>query len=264
MSADWDLLATFFLPVVIASVALWNRLALDQRVKRSLLIMMAGITFLHTLAFILVNADTDRAISRFSDLQDLRLWAPHACAGASEGLGIYYREHGNYQRALECYQRYIEFDSTNSRVWNRIAYAHQLMGDHEGELASEEKALQYGDSSWQMYLNLGSLYGARGENEKAIAMNRKVLELHPGSAIACNNLGFALIKRNKAYLEALPYFLEAIAIDSTYATAYLNAGLCNFILGRTKEMRFYYESYLQLRPDAPERGTILSRMAVPP
>jgi Tetratricopeptide repeat len=79
-----------------------------------------------------------------------------------------------------------------------------------------------------------------------------------------NNLGFAYYKMGQL-AEAVNYFKEAIACDSSRAVAYLNLGDAYVKLNRNAEARLAYTKYLELAPDAKSAPDVKKKLeALPP
>ena len=64
--------------------------------------------------------------------------------------------------------------------------------------------------------------------------------------------------RLRAYDEAAAAFEAVIARDPTFAYAYYYAGLSYYRVNRTDKMAEAFETFLELAPDAPERGRVES------
>ena len=222
VSRDWDLLGTLMIPSIAAVSFLSARELSASPSLRRPLALIAGITFLHTGLWIALNANPDRALSRFDHLQSDYLWSKGALSNSYEELSIYYRDHGDYTKGIEFIDRYIATDSTNSRIW--VSKATML-------------------STMKQYGN-------------ALEAGRKAVQLDTNSARAQNNLGAIIVNSNNDWAGGLPYFLRAIALDSTLAEANLNAGLCFQQLGDKGRMRLYWERFLQQAPNSSQAPAV--------
>jgi tetratricopeptide (TPR) repeat protein len=227
VSRDWDLLGTLTIPSILAvSFLLAKELSTTPSLRR-LIALMAGITLLHTVLWIALNANAELALSRFVHLQDNRLWSKGALCNAYEELSIYYRDRGDFPRGVEFINSYLAIDSTNSRVW--VSKASILLTMKE--------------------------YG------KALEAGRKGVQLDSNSARAQNNLGAVIVNSKSDWVGGLPYFLRAIALDSTLAEASLNAGLCFQKLGDKGKMRLFWERFLRQAPNSSRAADVRQELA---
>ncbi|HEY4613057.1 MAG TPA: hypothetical protein VII11_08755, partial [Bacteroidota bacterium] len=129
------------------------------------------------------------------------------------------------------------------------------------EIKAWEQALRRGTSSEEIYSDLGILYLQNQQLEDAYSLTTKGLGLYPASARVLNNMGVILMQRGSNCVTTLPYFLEAIKSDSTFAEPYLNAGLCYEMTRAGEQTRNVWEKFLQLAPEAPQAAQVRQRLA---
>jgi len=260
MCRDWDLLATFSLAVIILSAAAWKFFMPAGGVRNGLLLALTAITLLHTVPWILVNSDQDRAIARFNVLLKNSLWGVNAFK-VTEELALYYREHGDYRQSIHYYRKFLETDSTNYRIWGNIGDMHRLLGNEDQEIENYRRAAELGTTSWAVYRNLGSLYGGRGRFDEAIGMMKRSLELNPRQADVINGIGAFILNKTGSCQEALAYYTQAIAEDSTYVLAYVNAARCALASGNREQARAILGRYLAARGSGIEADRVRELLA---
>jgi tetratricopeptide (TPR) repeat protein len=239
------------LAVVLASVFFWLNGVESQNDRLKLLVVMVVVTALHSAAFVIVNADRERSIARFEILPDGRLWGSNARAYAYEDLSAYYRDRRESARASEFTEKCLAADSTSSRRWVNASVVFQTSGEKQKEIRAYEKAIQLGTGFAWVYGNLGSEYITLGRIDEADTLLHKALELDPGLPMAAYNLGSLLGNMKHNYEEGFYFLSRAVETDSTFASAWLNAGTCLYELRRFREMVPYYERFVQLAPDHP-------------
>ena len=102
----------------------------------------------------------------------------------------------------------------------------------------------------------------RGAFADAIPLIERLIERHPGSSDAHNNLGVALqgLKRSA---EALPHFEKAAALAPNHAETHRNLGRAQQSLGRLAEARASYERAIALRPDYAVAHNALGALLAP-
>ncbi len=141
------------------------------------------------------------------------------CWMARDGLGVWYRDHGDPGKAVTQFQEALR---------SRPGYP-------------------------QAHNNLGLCYGDRGEADRAIAEFREAIRLKPDLAEAHNNLGAALAARPGRSAEAIAEFREAVRLQPEFVAARNNLGTA-FLKepGHLGEAIAQYEEAVRLRPDLPE------------
>jgi tetratricopeptide (TPR) repeat protein len=94
----------------------------------------------------------------------------------------------------------------------------------------------------------GNDFVTRGAYEDAVSCFRQFLELNPRHAVACNNLGVALIRLGN-YEDAEAQFRRAIGIKESYADAQCNLGTLLRSTGRVLEAEMPLRRALKLKPN---------------
>ena len=150
------------------------------------------------------------------------------------------------------------------------------------ELAN--KALSLDDSNSGAYMALSGVYSARGESEKAVALNRKAVALDPNSAnshawLAANLIDFegrteeaikefniarrldpippnwilnytaVAYRLNGEYEKAIEILQKVIKRNPDEWLSYFELAACYGLLGREEEARAAAEEVLGIRPD---------------
>jgi len=95
--------------------------------------------------------------------------------------------------------------------------------------------------------------------EQAVAAANRAVALGPTVAEAHFQLGLARAER-RDYVRAAPAFEAAIAIDPMPAYPHYYAGLSYYQAKRIDLMAEFFESFLKLAPNAPERPQVESTM----
>lgn len=185
MSRDWDILAAFNLPIVVGAAFSLNYFIDEIIIRRRLIIMIVGVSMMQSVSYVFVNADEDRALSRFELLPDRTLWSPSAMTSAYEELGIFYRGRMDPNNAIKYFKKFLEIDSANCRVWGSLAHIYHLTGDWENATQYNERAIQCGTTNADIYLNTGIVYAELHRYDDAIATLLKAIELNPPPPCWC-------------------------------------------------------------------------------
>src|SRR5262249_55540043 len=89
---------------------------------------------------------------------------------------------------------------------------------------------------------------------------RKALEIDPNNAMACFNLGNALLRKREVNA-AFAYYEKALNLRPNFAEVHVNLGNLCLDRGQMDEAIAHYEKALQIRPDFGEAGNNLNRVA---
>ena len=238
MSRDWDIPAPFSIGIPVAAVALWMTIAEDREVRQRVLLILGVITMLQTGAWVALNSDERRAVSRLEILGEKRLWGSEATLDAFEELAIYHRDRREFAQAASCYERYLAVDSTNARIWLNCAKAEQAAGNYDRAIDSYKVLERSGPPNPENLAALGVLLARMEHTGEALRYLKQAETLSPKSSKIKNDIG-ALLANEKDYSSALPYFLEAIRLDPNFRGGYLNAAACYSALGDNGKAQEY-------------------------
>ncbi len=110
---------------------------------------------------------------------------------ACDVLGAYYKERGNYNIAIEYYNRVIEADSTNDEYWilamGKIQGIYAINGDYEKALICQNEVREFIANSNEdntkllpnIYLSLGEIYKGKQQRDSAqvyFLKSKKILD----------------------------------------------------------------------------------------
>ncbi|UCF06014.1 MAG: tetratricopeptide repeat protein [bacterium] len=179
VSRDWDLFSAMAIPLALLTVLiLLERYA---RVPNILSVFVFAVIVVHTVPWIMLNADEERSRTRFIDLVDNGFWSDYARGYGYSSLGFYFKQRGDTQRMNAYTRAASEADPGN------IRYTY----------------------------NLATTYAGLGRNSEAVALYRRVIDRDPDYTEARNNLGVLLWKMGKLDL-AEKELSEIVRLDSTY------------------------------------------------
>ena len=150
-------------------------------------------------------------------------------------LAAAYTSAGEYQKALNIYQRIIRINPeyTAARIGmgttlNNWGSQHARNKDWEQALACYQQALEYDPACSPALQNLGETLmrvgweqGAKGDMEGAIGTYQRLIAVAPDNAEVHNNLG-VIHFRKREYGKAKTYFETALALDADYDEAHAN------------------------------------------
>jgi tetratricopeptide (TPR) repeat protein len=138
-------------------------------------------------------------------------------------LGLVAQQAGDSNRAASLLERSIAIDPTDPRAHNHLGQVRVALDDKRGAAVCFERALLINPNHVDSLNNLANVVKMR-DLRKAIALYRRVLELHPQAAFAAFNLAKALSEDN-AFDEAEDLYMRAIRIDPAYFQARHSLGV---------------------------------------
>jgi protein O-mannosyl-transferase len=173
---------------------------------------------------------------------------------AHNNLGLWYKNHGNADKALAQYQEALRLRPDYPQAHNNLGVLYEDRGDLEGAAAQFRAALAIWKDFVAAHNNLGSVLGKMpGRQNEAIAQLEEAIRLHPDFAAAHNNLGAALARTPGRQNEAIAQYQEALRITPDFADAHANLGDAYADMpDRMNDAIAQYEESLRLNPGNPE------------
>jgi len=165
--------------------------------------------------------------------------------------GLAYHGAGNYEDAVKCYERALEYDSSYLGTWLNLGLALRMLRRYEEALECYDNALSVEPDNARIWYDKGLALGGLGRWEEALECYDRALEIDPHSWGPWFNKGLALgslgrwegaLECNERALEINPYSWEA----------WLNKGTALGGLGRWEEALECYGRALEITPDEPK------------
>jgi len=135
-----------------------------------------------------------------------------------------------------------------AQIFVRLAEAYIQVGSKDSAIVFGylRKAEFLDKKNPDLYLFRGDYWiYTLNDGSRAAENYKKSQDLAPQSARAKVRLG-QLYTRVKSWEDALSYYSQALAIDSTFAPAYLELGFLNSKTNKPEESRKYFKKYLDL------------------
>lgn len=141
-------------------------------------------------------------------------------------LGICYTELVLNDEALKCHLKSVELDPKFLDGYINLSHHYQFVFKAKGlEKAKEalNQALDAGLQSEKIYERLATIHMVQAEDEMALEMALKALEINPNSPSANKTMSEICAKLNKPQ-EAMRYGEKSVELDSTDASAHVSYG----------------------------------------
>ena len=161
--------------------------------------------------------------------------------------GLAYSAKGNYDLAIQDYNKALELDPNDVKAYNNRGFVHGRQCNYDLAIQDYNKALELDPKSAVVYTNHGIAYSYKGDYDRAIQDYNKALELDPKDAVAYNNRGIAYSDKGN-YDLAIQDYNKALELDPKLAAAYTNRGLAYERKGNADLAIQDYTKALELDP----------------
>jgi len=166
---------------------------------------------------------------------------------AYENRGNHYADHGDYQRAAQDYETYLDIRKDSPRVYNSLGNCYKLLNQPEKAVAAYTGAIALSGSDPRPILNRAITRSVLQEYDSALVDFNRVLVLNPGSVEVYQSRA-VLYQRMKSYRNAAADFSKVIAENPDSAAFYMDRGYCYFKLQEFQNSRADYEKCVALNP----------------
>ncbi len=140
--------------------------------------------------------------------------------------------------------------------------AHYNSGEYEKAIDEYNRAIELNPNYAPAYNNRGLAYYDQGMYSSAIADYTRAIQLSPNDTIAYYNRGNTYYDRENAYTDqgnynlAIADYTRAIQLDPNHVNSHQNLGNVYYDQERYSESLPYYRRYLQLAGDEAEQWVI--------
>jgi protein O-mannosyl-transferase len=162
--------------------------------------------------------------------------------------GIGHAENGQYQLAVEDYNRAFLIDGVAAEGLNNRAIAFDALGKRDRAFQDLDLALRLKPRFADTFYNRGMIHKNMGQYDAAIADFTKALTIQPDMVDALNNRGIVFGSRAQ-YDKALADFNAALKINRNFAQAYYNRGTLYNILKKYDLAYADFSKAVRIKPD---------------
>lgn len=173
------------------------------------------------------------------------------CWMAYNNLGLLFFEQGEYDKAVECYNRTIGIKPEYVEGHLNLGATLNRLGELDLAMAQYRTALAIGSDSAEAHFGLGNVFLAKKELDKAIGEYQAALAIRQDFIEARCNLGNALTRRGKT-AEATVEYRKVLEVNPNHPGAHCNLANALLVLGQYDEAISEYRKALAVRPDFPE------------
>jgi tetratricopeptide (TPR) repeat protein len=191
---------------------------------------------------------TNEARDCFQRTLKLHASYPGTLPNCWNNLGILAAREGNYDLAIENFQRALQIDSEHSIALQNLASAYRQKKDWPQAKSALERALALNPDDAEANYGLGIVYAQQNDTNRAYDYLQKAITLRPAYPEALNNLGILYLRTQRPG-EAVKSFEESIRVVPAYDQAYLNLARVYVIQGDREKAKAVLRELLKQHPD---------------
>ena len=129
------------------------------------------------------------------------------------GRAIKNHQEGKTDIAQDLYNQVLKIDPNYVDAHNNLGIIFKALGEHQKAKSCYEKAIEINPNYADAHNNLGAIYQDLGENQKAIVCYEKTIEINPNYTDTLNNLGVVFAELSKIQ-KSVDYFHKALVSRS--------------------------------------------------
>jgi protein O-mannosyl-transferase len=155
--------------------------------------------------------------------QDVVRKSPNLYRGYTN-LGKAYFEKGQYEKALEMFERVVALRPSNFEAYNNRGNAFNSIGQLNKAIADYDKAIALNPSNFKAYNNRGNIFNSIGRLDEAMADYDKAIALNPSDYNLYNNRG-NIFNSIGQLDKAIADYSKAVALNPSDHKAYAVLGV---------------------------------------
>ena len=144
---------------------------------------------------------------------------------AYDMLGMCYYNIGNYDKAIECLNRYLQSNSRSYKISNTLGAIYSYLKNYDKAIEYFNKAIEINPKYANAYNNLALIFFKQKNFDKAALYFDKARKFDLDSFTDYYKLAISYYSK-KYYYEAIEYFKKVIERNSNSYKAYNFIGLC--------------------------------------
>jgi len=202
---------------------------------------------------------TNQARDCFEKSVQLHPSYPGTLPNSWNNLGILAAREGNYDLAIEYFERALKIDPEHSIALQNLGSAYREKKDWPQAKSALDRALALNPDDPEANYSLGMVYAQQNDGEHAQEYLLKAIALRPAYPEALNNLGILYV-RTRRPVEAIESFAQSIRVAPAYDQAYLNLSRLYVIQGDREKAKIVLRELLEQNPDHAQAKQTLAEL----
>lgn len=162
-------------------------------------------------------------------------------------LGKSYQELGDYQQALECFERAKKTDIEEFDIQMDIAETKRMAGNPEEALEIIKKFSQSHANNAELYYQWGHCLDDLGEYQEAFNKYEQALAINPNHPKALFRMAFNYDMDGEDEM-AIEYYEQCTKLNPTYKNAFINLGILYEDRGEYEDALYCFEAVIDAEP----------------
>ncbi|HHT9136743.1 MAG TPA: DNA-directed RNA polymerase subunit alpha C-terminal domain-containing protein [Candidatus Wunengus sp. YC60] len=162
-------------------------------------------------------------------------------------LGKCYQELGDYNQALECFERAKKTDAEEFDIVMDIAETKRMLGNTDDALKIIKSFSHSHANSAELYYQWGHCLDDMGEYQEAFNKYEQSLKIDPDHAKTLFRMAFNYDMGGEDE-KALEYYEKCTKLQPTYKNAFINLGILYEDKGKYDDAIFCFEAVLDAEP----------------
>jgi tetratricopeptide (TPR) repeat protein len=246
---DWDIIAPYILIFSLLCIYLILKKISITKDKYWIIPITTGVLVLHTISYIFVYCDEDRAVERTKLLLDERIMPKNAIIVTNKHLSdhFYWRKHEN-EKAVEMIRNTISRYPKDPRGYIYLSQIYRS-GIKNMDKCFEvlESAEKNGLLDAEIFETLGKDYFEKKMYDSAITKYSKAIEADSSVGRYQTALG-AAYGMKKDLINAIKYTNSGLKLDSNDYNGYKNLGIFYYSVGDTANTIRIWTKFLAKSP----------------
>lgn len=163
-------------------------------------------------------------------------------------LGKCYQESGDYDHALECFERAKRTDAEEFDICMDIAETKRLKGNIEEALKFIKSFSQSHGNNPEFHYQLGCCLDARGEYDDALSHYEQSIRIDQNHAKSLFRIAFHY-DLNGEDEKAIEYYEQCINLTPSHKNAFINLGILYEDRGSFDDAAYCFETVLDAEPN---------------
>jgi len=201
----------------------------------------------------------DDAIKAYQTIAVVAAREPRIAAAAHLNTGSIYLARGNYQEAVNAFQRSLKLDANSAEAQNNLGEALGELKQYPRALEAFQQAVGLDAGFLKARYNMGVTYDHLGQLKYSEFVYRILIRDHPDLALAYDGLAVSLSKSGRAR-EAIPLHQRAIGLEPKDGSFYYNFAVSYLVLGEFKKAQEQQQRLHDLDPAMAEHlATVIAK-----
>jgi len=209
---------------------------------------MSYMSFLQVMIWVIMNWNIKISEQRNTHLDNEYLWEKDKLGIYYEEMGIFYRNRGDFNTAIDKYTKGLQYTPLNKRLILSLTNIYEKQNNLNEAERLIDASVKNGLNDRKILSELGIIDMKLEKYDKAIQTFNNIISGYPGDIDALGNISscyYAL----KDYKKSIGYSNEVLKLAPNLPLPYIGIGDCYKSMGDTARANINYDKALELDKD---------------